>query len=154
MLSKCPPVARLPGHKKASVAVKFSPILYDLRAGVTGAESPVETKTVAIERGSDKTVDVDIVDRLSSRNLLNPHVTMFYSFFANETVVLLLKLYLYLCLLYIKHFLTPDKPIGVYDINNKVVFFDAGIFYKQSSTHNALQGDENAVTSTCRPQSI
>lgn len=58
-----PPVARLPGHKKASVAVKFSPILYDLRAGVTGAESPVETRTVAIERGSDKTVDVDVVDR-------------------------------------------------------------------------------------------
>jgi chromatin assembly factor 1 subunit B len=29
-----PPIAQLPGHKKASVAVRFSPILYDLRPGV------------------------------------------------------------------------------------------------------------------------
>ncbi|TFK73115.1 hypothetical protein BDN72DRAFT_814927 [Pluteus cervinus] len=31
-----PPIAQLPGHKKASVAVKFSPILYELRQGVEG----------------------------------------------------------------------------------------------------------------------
>lgn len=28
-----PPIAQLPGHKKASVAVKFSPVLYSLRPG-------------------------------------------------------------------------------------------------------------------------
>ncbi|KAJ6454497.1 hypothetical protein C8R47DRAFT_224120 [Mycena vitilis] len=31
-----PPVAQLPGHKKASVAVRFSPVLFELRAGVGG----------------------------------------------------------------------------------------------------------------------
>lgn len=57
-----PPIARLPGHKKASVAVKFSPILYELRAGVAGVESASEPKVVTMERGLDKTVDVDVVD--------------------------------------------------------------------------------------------
>lgn len=54
-----PPIARLPGFKKASVAVKFSPILYELRTGITGSD---ETKSITVERGVDKTVDVDIVD--------------------------------------------------------------------------------------------
>ncbi|KAI0088366.1 WD40-repeat-containing domain protein [Irpex rosettiformis] len=58
-----PPIARLPGHKKASVAVKFSPILYELRTGVSvGTESYVEPKIVPVERGLDKTVSVDIID--------------------------------------------------------------------------------------------
>lgn len=58
-----PPIARLPGHKKASVAVKFSPILYELRSGVAGApESTSDPKIVSVERGPDKTVNVDIVD--------------------------------------------------------------------------------------------
>lgn len=56
------PIARLPGHKKASVAVKFSPILYDLRSGVSDGEQATEPKTVTVERGVDKTVEVDIVD--------------------------------------------------------------------------------------------
>lgn len=30
-----PPVAQLPGHRKASVAVRFSPVLYELRPGVS-----------------------------------------------------------------------------------------------------------------------
>ncbi|KAF8216296.1 WD40-repeat-containing domain protein [Mycena galopus ATCC 62051] len=34
-----PPVAQLPGHKKASVAVRFSPVLFELRAGVGGGSS-------------------------------------------------------------------------------------------------------------------
>ena len=55
-----PPIARLPGHKKPSVAVRFSPLLYDLRPGV-GSETHPETKIVPVERGSDKSVDVDIV---------------------------------------------------------------------------------------------
>lgn len=55
-----PPIAQLPGHKKASVAVKFSPILYDLRPGVLGAES-AETKNIAVERGKDESVNIDLV---------------------------------------------------------------------------------------------
>ncbi|KAJ6552259.1 WD40-repeat-containing domain protein [Mycena vulgaris] len=31
-----PPVAQLPGHKKASVAVRFGPVLFELRPGVAG----------------------------------------------------------------------------------------------------------------------
>ena len=54
-----PPIARLPGHKKPSVAVKFSPILYELRLGLSGLEQR-EPKAIAVERGSDKTVSVDL----------------------------------------------------------------------------------------------
>lgn len=53
-----PPVAQLPGHKKPSVAVKFSPVLYELRQNVV-SEIPVP-KRVTIERGQDATVEVDI----------------------------------------------------------------------------------------------
>jgi chromatin assembly factor 1 subunit B len=53
-----PPVARLPGHKKASVAVKFSPLLYDLRSGVID----VEPKTISVERGVNRSVEIDITD--------------------------------------------------------------------------------------------
>lgn len=55
-----PPIAQLPGHKKASVAVRFSPILYELRPNVEGGREP-ETKTAALERGIDGAMDVDIV---------------------------------------------------------------------------------------------
>ncbi|TCD66293.1 hypothetical protein EIP91_001584 [Steccherinum ochraceum] len=61
-----PPIARLPGHKKPSVAVKFSPILYELRSGVGGGggrggtESPAELKSVPVERSSNALVDVDL----------------------------------------------------------------------------------------------
>ncbi|KAH9944928.1 WD40 repeat-like protein [Amylocystis lapponica] len=54
-----PPIARLPGHKKASVAVKFSPILYELRPFVTAADV-AEPATVVLERGSEESVRVDI----------------------------------------------------------------------------------------------
>lgn len=53
-----PPVAQLPGHKKPSVAVKFSPILYDLRPDL--ATSHVPPKRVTVERGQDTLVEVDI----------------------------------------------------------------------------------------------
>ncbi|KAJ3768865.1 WD40 repeat-like protein [Lentinula raphanica] len=33
-----PPIATLPGHKKASVAVRFSPVLVDLRDGISGRD--------------------------------------------------------------------------------------------------------------------
>ncbi|KAJ7450852.1 WD40-repeat-containing domain protein [Mycena latifolia] len=36
-----PPVAQLPGHKKASVAVRFSPVLFELRPNVAGAGAGV-----------------------------------------------------------------------------------------------------------------
>ncbi|CCM04498.1 uncharacterized protein FIBRA_06678 [Fibroporia radiculosa] len=55
-----PPIARLPGHKKASVAVKFSPILYEPRPGVFGLEYPEEPKTVVIEKGKEESINVDI----------------------------------------------------------------------------------------------
>ncbi|ETW77464.1 hypothetical protein HETIRDRAFT_326517 [Heterobasidion irregulare TC 32-1] len=54
-----PPIAQLPGHKKASIAVKFSPILYELRPGGSGFDAPAEPRTVVLERGKDETVVVD-----------------------------------------------------------------------------------------------
>ncbi|KAG6918309.1 hypothetical protein DXG01_015401 [Tephrocybe rancida] len=58
-----PPVAQLPGHKKASVAVRFSPVLYELRPGVEGADGPPphESRSAALEKGVEGTVDVDVV---------------------------------------------------------------------------------------------
>lgn len=57
-----PPVAQLPGHKKASVAVRFSPILYELRPGVEGPDAPAhELRAAALEKGMEGTVDVDVV---------------------------------------------------------------------------------------------
>ncbi|KAG8925255.1 hypothetical protein FRC01_010447, partial [Tulasnella sp. 417] len=57
-----PPIAHLPGHQKASVAVKFSPLLYELRQGVLGAgeEKEREVKRIGIERGKDQVVDLDL----------------------------------------------------------------------------------------------
>lgn len=61
-----PPIAQLPGHKKASVAVRFSPVLYDLRPHVVGADAPPEPRTanIAIEKGVSDRVDVDMVGPL------------------------------------------------------------------------------------------
>ncbi|TFK52882.1 WD40 repeat-like protein [Heliocybe sulcata] len=56
-----PPIAQLPGHKKASVAVRFSPILYELRAGVVGADIiPKKPATFIVEKGKEERMDVDI----------------------------------------------------------------------------------------------
>ncbi|KAG6851892.1 hypothetical protein C0991_005194 [Blastosporella zonata] len=57
-----PPVAQLPGHKKASVAVRFSPVLYELRPGVEGADGPMphEARFAALEKGVEGAVDVDV----------------------------------------------------------------------------------------------
>ncbi|KAH8102051.1 WD40 repeat-like protein [Cristinia sonorae] len=70
-----PPIARLPGHKKPSVAVKFSPILYELRAGVGGLETPTEPKTVPVERSSDALIDIDLAG--PSPNLQPHHMPDF-----------------------------------------------------------------------------
>ena len=59
-----PPIAQLPGHKKASVAVKFSPVLYELRPtaeGDAGASPSHEPKMEVLETGVEGTVDVDVV---------------------------------------------------------------------------------------------
>ena len=64
-----PPIAQLPGHKKASVAVRFSPILYELRPGVASpvisAERPESKKggppSGVLERGMGGTMDVDVL---------------------------------------------------------------------------------------------
>jgi len=60
-----PPVAQLPGHKKASVAVRFSPVLYELRPDVIGAMAMPEPKTAVLEKGTEGLVDVDVVGPLS-----------------------------------------------------------------------------------------
>ncbi|KAH7883036.1 WD40-repeat-containing domain protein [Phlebopus sp. FC_14] len=60
-----PPIAQLPGHKKASVAVRFSPILYELRDGVVGANTQGELKIGTLEKGKDGEVALDIVGDVS-----------------------------------------------------------------------------------------
>lgn len=55
-----PPIARLPGHKKASVAVRFSPILYELRPNVWGSEAQADPKMVTLDKDAEVSVDVDI----------------------------------------------------------------------------------------------
>ena len=61
-----PPIAQLPGHKKASVAVRFSPILYELRPGVTtlsGEEHHQNqaTPNASLEKSVDGSIDVDVL---------------------------------------------------------------------------------------------
>lgn len=55
------PVAQVPGFKKPTVCVKFSPILYELRPSVAGSEAPASKKVeVQIEKGMDVDVPVDL----------------------------------------------------------------------------------------------
>ena len=56
-----PPIAQLPGHKKASVAVRFSPVLYELRSSVNGSDSMHETKTATLEKGKEGAMNIDVV---------------------------------------------------------------------------------------------
>ncbi|KAF6745968.1 chromatin assembly complex protein [Ephemerocybe angulata] len=60
-----PPIAQLPGHKKATVGVRFSPILYELRPSVEGGQEP-ETKTAALEKGLEGAMEVDLVGPVAS----------------------------------------------------------------------------------------
>ncbi|KAJ7243567.1 hypothetical protein B0H12DRAFT_1130369 [Mycena haematopus] len=46
-----PPVAQLPGHKKASVAVRFNPVLFELRAGIGGGSSSTSQQGGASQHG-------------------------------------------------------------------------------------------------------
>ncbi|KAJ4001963.1 WD40 repeat-like protein [Lentinula boryana] len=63
-----PPIATLPGHKKASVAVRFSPVLVDLRDGVSGrGETPVsESAPKGVIRNELNEMNVDVVGALPS----------------------------------------------------------------------------------------
>lgn len=62
-----PPIAQLPGHKKASVAVRFSPILYELRDAKEGSDATKETQTAVLEKGKEGTMNLDIVGPKSTR---------------------------------------------------------------------------------------
>lgn len=57
-----PPVAHLPGHKTASIAVRFSPVLYELRPNVAapGARAQAEMQKVVIGKGKDQDIRLDI----------------------------------------------------------------------------------------------
>lgn len=60
-----PPIAQLPGHKKASVAVRFSPILYELRNAVASAERSGDPEVGRLEKGKEGKVTVDILGKVS-----------------------------------------------------------------------------------------
>jgi chromatin assembly factor 1 subunit B len=57
-----PPIAQLPGHKKASVAVRFSPILFELRQGMLGSDVTSEPRTAVLEKEKEGRLNVDLVD--------------------------------------------------------------------------------------------
>lgn len=58
-LSKTP-VAHLPGHKTSSVAIRFSPIFYDLRTSTPGAAGQPEPKQVTLDRSEPGPVHVSL----------------------------------------------------------------------------------------------
>lgn len=70
-----PPVAQLPGHKKASLAVKFSSVLYELRPGVFGPDVQTDTKMITVERGKEDNVTVDIGTTPSATPMTTPSHT-------------------------------------------------------------------------------
>ena len=69
-----PPIAQLPGHKKASVAVRFSPILYELRYGVIGAKAE-ETKTAILEKDKEGKLAVDLTSGTGGLGHEQPHLS-------------------------------------------------------------------------------
>jgi len=52
-----PPVAHLPGHKTASVVVKFSPMLYELRSGVRDA---TDVPKINLQKGEEQVVSMSL----------------------------------------------------------------------------------------------
>ncbi|EIM87242.1 WD40 repeat-like protein [Stereum hirsutum FP-91666 SS1] len=70
-----PPIAQLPGHKKASLAVKFSSVLYELRPGVFGPDVQTDTKMITVERGKEDNVTVDIGTTPSATPMTTPSHT-------------------------------------------------------------------------------
>lgn len=53
------PIAHLPGHKTAAVAIRFSPIFYDLRSGSSNAPQ-AEPKHVTLDRTTEGPVHVSL----------------------------------------------------------------------------------------------
>jgi chromatin assembly factor 1 subunit B len=53
------PVAHLPGHKTASVAIRFSPVFYDLRTGSTSVET-TEPKLITLDRADTAPIHVSL----------------------------------------------------------------------------------------------
>jgi len=101
-----PPIAQLPGNQKASVAVRFSPILYDLRPGVLFPTSPEneekdrqpnskkgdDTPTGFLSKGIEGSMDVDIIGPTPGRHqhsstplLLTPQKTPVQNAFFTPT---------------------------------------------------------------------
>lgn len=66
-----PPIGQIPGFKKASVAVRFSPVLYELRGmgtdskGSSESQKPVEKDKepvrISVEPGKEETTHVDLM---------------------------------------------------------------------------------------------
>ncbi|KAK4688475.1 chromatin assembly factor 1 subunit B, partial [Tremellales sp. Uapishka_1] len=54
-----PPIAHLPGHKTASVAIRFSPVFYDLRTGAASTTSQ-EPKQITLDRSDAAPVNVSL----------------------------------------------------------------------------------------------
>ncbi|TXT05909.1 hypothetical protein VHUM_03670 [Vanrija humicola] len=54
------PIAHLPGHKTASVAIRFSPIFYDLRTAATGPTVPAEPKQITLDVSNPSPVHVSL----------------------------------------------------------------------------------------------
>ena len=67
-----PPIAQLPGHKKASVGVRFSPILYELRQGFLGFEEP---QSIVLEHGKEESVHLDLGEHNATASIhpTSPH---------------------------------------------------------------------------------
>ncbi|TFK99232.1 WD40-repeat-containing domain protein [Pterulicium gracile] len=55
-----PPIAQLPGHRKASVGVRFSPVLYELRQGVSAASGGTAMGSLDAGKGRDVHMAVDV----------------------------------------------------------------------------------------------
>jgi len=67
-----PPTAQLPGHKKASVSDRFSPIVYELQQGVLRFEDP---QLILMEQGKEDSVHLDLGENSTIPSLYpaSPH---------------------------------------------------------------------------------
>ncbi|KIY46380.1 WD40 repeat-like protein [Fistulina hepatica ATCC 64428] len=71
-----PPIAHLPGHKKASVAVRFCPTLFELRGGLsTEEQAEGDVQSGVIEKGEEGAMDVDLSGTRQQQQLAAPGLT-------------------------------------------------------------------------------
>lgn len=54
------PVAHLPGHKTSSVAIRFSPVFYDLRTASNSSGSASEPKQITLDRSEPGPITVSL----------------------------------------------------------------------------------------------